>query len=152
LTAINVADLKINWKRIGVLAASAVVAFAFFTANIIPKAQQYQETAGTYADYYDSVRNALDTIPEDASVTATTFYTTYLSQRDILYDIRYCTREHLLETEYVVLKISSTADYKKYATAGKDNGLQNVVKLLETNGYKEYKKTNALVIYQKPGT
>ncbi|MBE6925545.1 MAG: DUF2079 domain-containing protein [Ruminococcaceae bacterium] len=151
LTAVNVADLRINWKRIGVLAVSAVVAFAFFTANILPRVQQYRETASTYKDYYDSVRAALDTIPEGASVTATTFYTTYLSQRDILYDIRYCTKAHLLETEYVVLKNTSAADYKKYATAGQNNGLQNIVKLLEENGYTEYKKTNALVIYQKPG-
>lgn len=150
LTALNVADLKLDWKWMGVLAVTAVVAFAFFTANILPKVRQYQETASTYRDYYSSVRTALDTIPDDASVTATTFYTTYLSQRDILYDIRYCSREHLLETEYVVLKVSATADYKKYATSGQDNGFTNVVALLEKNGYVEYEKTNVLVIYQKP--
>lgn len=150
LTAVNVADLKIDWKRMGILAATAVVAFAFFTANILPKARQYQETAVTYRDYYNSVRTALDTIPKDASVTATTFYTTYLSQRDILYDIRYCSRAHLLETEYVVLKVSAAADYKKYATSGQDNGFENVVALLQKNGYVEYEKTNVLVIYHKP--
>ncbi len=151
LTAINVADWKLDWKRMGVLAATAVMAFAFFTANILPKAKQYQETASTYRDYYSSVRTALDTIPENASVTATTFYTTYLSQRDILYDIRYCSKAHLLETEYVVLKVSATADYKKYATGGQNNGFQNVVALLEANGYAEYEKLGSiLVIYHKP--
>ncbi|MBQ3000732.1 MAG: DUF2079 domain-containing protein [Oscillospiraceae bacterium] len=152
LTAINVADLKIDWKQMGALAATAVVAFAFFTANILPKVRQYQETASTYQDYYSGVRAALDTVPEDASVTTTTFYTTYLSQRDILYDIRYCSREHLLETEYVVLKVSATADYKKYATGGQDNGFTNVVALLEANGYKEYHRTSVLVIYHKPAS
>ena len=150
LTAVNVADWKIDWKRMGVLAATAVVAFAFFTANILPRARQYQETAITYRDYYNSVRTALDTIPKDASVTATTYYTTYLSQRDILYDIRYCSREHLLETEYVVLKVSAAADYKKYATPGQDNGFENVVALLQKNSYVEYEKTDVLVIYHKP--
>ncbi len=153
LAVLNVADLKLDWKRMGVLAAAAVVAFAFFTANILPKVRQYQETANTYRDYYNSVRAALDTIPEDASVTATTFYTTHLSQRDILYDIRYCSKAHLLETEYVALKISAAADYKKYATPGQDNGFQNIVALLEANGYVEYEKLGSiLVIYHKTGS
>lgn len=149
LTAINIADLKIDWKKTAALGATAVIAFAFFTANIMPKVQQYRETAATYKTYYDGVRTALDTIPADASVTTTTFYTTYLSGRDILYDIRYCSKTHLLETEYVALKLSATADYKKYATAGQNDGYQNVVKLLEENGYQVVEKTSALVIYQK---
>ena len=94
LTAVNLADLKLDWKRVATLGVTAAVALAFFTANVIPKVQQYRELASTYKPYYDSVRAALDTIPEDASVATTTFYTTYLSQRDVLYDIRYCTKEH----------------------------------------------------------
>ena len=152
LTAVNIADLKLDWKKVATLGATAAVALAFFTANVIPKGQQYQELASTYKPYYDSVRTALDIIPEDASVATTTFYTTYLSQRDVLYDIRYCSREHLLETEFVALKPSATADYKKYATSGQNNGYENVVGLLEGKGYKLVEKTSAVVIYQKPNT
>ena len=150
LTAVNVAELKPDLKKVAVLAVTAVVGVAFFSANLLPKVQQYRETALTYGAYYDSVRAALDVIPADASVSTTTFYTTYLSQRDVLYDIRYCTREHLLETEYVALKPSATADYKKYATGGKENGYDNVVKLLEDSGYKLIHKTTSVVIYQNP--
>ena len=64
--------------------------------------------------------------------------------------MRYCSQEHLLETEYVVLKLSANSDYKKYATGGKDNGFDNLVKLLEENGYTEYESlNNVLVIYRK---
>jgi len=95
----------------------------------------------------------LDTIPDAASVTATTFYTTHLSQREVLYDIRYSSKEHLLETEYVVLNISSTSDYKKYATGGKENGFENLVKLLEKNGYTEYASLeDVVVIYRRIDT
>ena len=96
------------------------------------------------------IEEALDTIPEDASVTATTFYTTNLSQREILYDIRYCSMEHVLETEYVVLKLSSYSDYKNYATDGKDNGYENLVWILEEHGYERYRSLeDVLEIYRK---
>ena len=50
----------------------------------------------------------------------------------------------------MALKPSATADYKKYATGGKENGYDNVVKLLEDSGYKLIHKTTSVVIYQNP--
>lgn len=44
-------------------------------------------------------------------------------------------KAHLLETEYVVLKVSSTGDYTKYNSGGQENGYENLVKLLEKEGY-----------------
>lgn len=83
-------------------------------------------------------------------MTATTFYTTYLSQRGTLYDVRYCSLEHLLETQYVVLKISADSDFKKFAANGENNGFENLVNLLEENGYEPYKSIeDTLVIYRK---
>lgn len=52
---------------------------------------------------YAQIGEFLSQIPEDAPVAATTFYTTPLSQREVLYDVRYCSQEHLLSTQYVVL-------------------------------------------------
>ena len=150
LTAINLADLKIENVRLAALALSVLVTGSCFVTTVIPKAETYPKYTETYAAYYENIRNTLDTIPKGASVAATTFYTTYLSQRDVLYDIRYCSREHLLETEYVVLKVSSTGDFKKYATGGKNNGYENLVKLLEENGYTRYSNYGEiLVIYHK---
>ena len=135
LTAVNLADLKIEKVRFAALALAVLVCGGCFVRTVIPKATPYLENKKTYETYYESIREVLDTIPDDASVAAPTFYTTYLSQRDILYDIRYCTKAHLLETEYVVLKVSSTGDYKKYNTAGETNGYENLVALLEKEGY-----------------
>ena len=150
LTAVNLADLKINWHRTCAVAVAVAVSIACFSATVVPKAIRYPEQAVRYYGYYQSIRNTLDTIPEDASVAATTFYTTHLSQRETLYDIRYCSQEHLLEAEYVVLKLSANSDYKKYATGGKDNGFDNLVSLLEQNGYAQYTALdNVLVIYRK---
>ncbi len=153
LTIVNLADLKINWQRLFALIAAAIVSAVCFGIVVVPKAMSYPVQAIQYHDYYQNIREALDTIPEGASVTATTFYTTHLSQRDVLYDVRYSSKEHLLETEYVVLNISSTSDYKKYATGGKENGFENLVKLLEKKGYTEYASLeDVLVIYRKADT
>ena len=150
LTVVNLADLEINWQRIFALIAATIVSAVCFGIVVVPKAMNYPVQVIQYRDYYQNIRDTLDTIPNGASVTATTFYTTYLSQREVLYDVRYCSKEHLLETEYVVLKLSASSDYKKYATGGKDNGFDNLVKLLEKNGYTEYESLNdVLVIYHK---
>ena len=153
LTVVNLADLKINWQRIFALIAAVIVSAVCFGIVVAPKAMGYPVQAIQYYDYYQSIRDTLDTIPDGASVTATTFYTTHLSQREVLYDVRYSSKEHLLETEYVVLNISSTSDYKKYATGGKENGFENLVKLLEKKGYTEYASLeDVLVIYRKADT
>jgi len=150
LTAINLADLKIDKVRLAGFALAVLACGICFGKTVVPKAKTYPELSKTYAAYYAGIRNALDTIPEDASVAAPTFYTTYLSQRDILYDIRYCSKEHLLETEYVVLKVSSSGDYKNYATGKQNNGYENLVELLEANGYTRYSNYGEiLVIYHK---
>ena len=150
LTVVNLADLKIEWQRILVLVLATIISGTCFMQSVVPKGKTYPTQAIKYFDYYQNIRDALDTIPEDASVAATTFYTTHLSQREILYDIRYCSQAHLLETEYVVLKLSANSDYKKYATDGEDNGYENLVNILDTNGYEVYYSIdNILTIYHK---
>ena len=59
-------------------------------------------------------------------------------------------KDHILETEYVVLKHSSS-DYTRFNTGGQSNGYNNIVKLLEENGYEVYyKHGSVLTIYKKP--
>ena len=150
LAVINLADWKINWHRTFAVIVSAAVCAVCFAVVIVPQAIYYPKLAIQYQGYYQNIRNTLDTVPDDVSVTSTTFYTTHFSQRETLYDIRYCSKEHLLETEYVVLKLSAHNDYKKYATDDQDNGLVNLIALLEDHGYRKYASyNNVLVIYHK---
>ena len=150
LAAVNLADLKINWQRVAALGAAVVVSAGFFAAVIWPTAIYYPKLTVQYEDYYANVRSVLDKVPEGASVSATTFYTAYLSDREVLYYIRYAKKDHILETEYVVLKKSSASEYKRYSTGGKDNGYDNLVKLLEQNGYTLWEEyPGVLAIYRK---
>lgn len=150
LTLLGLSDLRVDWQRVVALAAAAAVCAVGFGSVVVPTAMHYPVLAIENRDHYRSIRESLDTIPDDASVTASTFYTTWLSRRETLYDLRYCSREHLLETEYVVLRLSASGDFKNYATGGQANGLENLRTLLEEAGYEPVEELgNVLVIYRR---
>lgn len=144
LVTVNMADIKLDLYRVGALAVAVAMSLGFFCSLNVPKAKHYAEYCVTYETFYDDVRSVLDVIPNGASVTATTFYTTDLSQREILYDIQYCSQEHMLSTEYIALNVKSTSAFKKYG------GYEGVVKLLTENGYVPVaERPGILAVYQK---
>ena len=151
LTVINLADMQRNRMRIIAVAAAAAVSALCFGLIIIPKGISYPVRAIQYYDYYQNIRDTLHLIPDDASVTASTFYTTSLSKRKILYDAQYCSKAHVLETEYVVLSIPADGNDQNHAAAmKKKQEYTALVKLLEENGYIQYAYIDhVLVIYQK---
>ena len=88
-------------------------------------------------------------MPEDASVAATTYYTTHLSQRDTLYDIRYASKEHIFSCEYIALGVKSTYSYKPYAANG-ENGYENFRDMILAQGYEKIAEyTGITEIYRK---
>lgn len=150
LTLINVSDLKLDIKRIAALGMAFVFGVGCFIPTVGKKLVKYPGYCIKYSDFYNEVSDTLSLIPDDASVTATTFYTTFLSQRDVLYDIYYVSREHLLESEYVALNVTAKNEFRKYADKGQENGFENIIALLLENGYDLYAELeNVLVIYKK---
>lgn len=150
LTAVNLSELKINWTRSGALALAAMLGFTCIAQEVFPVASIPVELAWQYRDHYSAVRQALDTIPADASVTASGFYTTELAQRETVYDVYYCSREHLMESDYVALSLTLYGYYNKFATPGNEDGFEQLIKLLEDNGYELYHELEGvLVIYKK---
>jgi hypothetical protein len=150
LTIVNLADVQISWKRISVLALAAVISAGFFGKVILPTGITYTIRAIERHEYYQTIRDALDTIPEDASVVATGYYTVYLSQRETLYDLRYCSTPHLLESEYVVMSSNAEGECTKYASDGLENGMQNLITILESYGYQKCESPeDILLIYRK---
>lgn len=144
LVAVNVGRWQIPWVKVGALTAGVVLAAVSFFQVIYPKGRQMEELYSNYEAYYDGIAQALDTIPDGVSVAATTFYTVHLSHREVLYDVKYCSREHLLETEYVALHVTSSTDYSSYG------GYQALVDILTSNGYTLYHSLgDYLAIYHK---
>ena len=145
LTVVNLADLKIHWQRVIPLVLAACISFGCFYKALVPTASWYIRDSIQNAQRDQTIRDALDTIPQDASVTASTYLTTHLSNREILYDVGYTTRSHLMESEYVALDLASQYGYDKYG------GIEKLRMLLENAGYRVYGLLeNTLVIYQAP--
>lgn len=135
LALVNLADIHLERTRLIALGLALAVGIGCFCAQIMPKVIRYTGYMDTYEDYYGKIRDMLDTVPEDASVAATTYYTTYLSQRDTLYDVRYSSREHLLSCEYIVVGVTDTSGLKTFKTAEK-SGYENLRDLLLAEGYR----------------
>ncbi len=150
MTAVNLGDLKLKKIPVLSLVAAVIVGGLCFNQAIIPKAMDYPKRAVEKEEYYDSIRAALDTIPEGVPAAATNTYTAYLSDRAVLYDVKRCTFDQILETEYVALGRGSTSSFKQYVTEGQNNGFANLVKLLEASGYELYEEVpGVLAIYKK---
>ena len=149
LVAVNLADMKKQGIRVAALGLALCISATCFGAKIMPKAMQYPKQCKTYQSYYDKLRDVLDTVPEGASVAATTFYTTYLSQRDTLYDVRYASEEHIFSCEYMALSVTDKNSYKPYAVNG-EQGYENFRDLVLEEGYvKIAEYQGRLEIYQK---
>ena len=127
LAMVNLSELKIDRRY--VLGSLVILAGLCFWLNIVPKASLYPRYCQVYAETYAQRREVLQTIPDDASVSATTFYTAPLSNRETLYDVKYAALPHVLECEYVVINPKETTSYKKYGDA------ETFINLLEENGY-----------------
>ena len=149
LVLVNLADWKVDWQRLAALGLALVISGSCFAVQVVPKAMRYQKYCNVNADYYRSLRTVLDEIPEGASAAATTYYTTYLSQRDVLYDIRYASKEHVLSCEYIAVGVTDKNCLKNYAVSG-EQGYENFVALLRSEGYvKIAEYEGKLEIYRK---
>lgn len=136
LVAVNLVDLKEKTVRFTVLMVALCISVGCFSAQILPEAVKYPKNCKTYAAYYDRVRDVLDVVPEDASVAATTYYTTYLSNRENLYDVRYASKEHIFSCEYIALAVKSSHSYKPYAVNG-ERGYENFRDMILAQGYEK---------------
>ena len=127
LAMVNLSELKIDRRY--VLGSLVILAGLCFWLNIVPKASLYPRYCQVYAETYAQRREVLETIPDNASVAATTFYTAPLANRETLYDVKYAALPHVLECEYMVINPKETTSYKKYGDA------ETFINLLEENGY-----------------
>lgn len=142
LTAVNLAELPRVWNRPALAATAALLAGVCFCGNILPLSENYVNRYFDYRAVWQETDAVLDRIPDDASVTATTFLVVPLSRRAVLYDLRYCSQEHLLSTDYVVVETTDSGSLKPYAVDGED-GLEGLTALLRAAGYAQLPDTGS---------
>lgn len=153
LVTVNIADFESTiQKSITLVLALCISCTCFYTVNL-PTAMRYINNCNQYAVYYENQRELLDMVPSEASVAATTFYTTYLSERDEIYDIRYSSDSHVFNCDYIVINVNESASFKKYANVQTETGIEAFWHLLEKNNYYcEFKLEGILEIYKKDST
>lgn len=149
LTAINLSELKWQKLRVALPAASCAFGLLFVCTDILPQAKTVVKAYRDYGAHYERIEDTLALIPNDATVTSGAFYTPQLSERETIYDVFYCTPQQLLSTEYVVLDVDLTIDYRAYATKrDHSDGFANLIALLEANGYEIFAELEGeLIIY-----
>lgn len=149
LTVLNLADLQRTLaghrlcKPLPTLLALAMSLYCFST-TIPGLGAYYMELYWENRASYAQTDAFLRTIPKDAAVAATTFYTTPLSDRATLWDVKYASRAHLLSADYVLLDVNDTASYEKYG------GLSKLIRFLQAQGYRETARLeDELILFQK---
>ena len=155
LTLVNYAELASKIRRRFLksmpLLLAVTVSAACFGSAVVPKALRYPARFVTQREQIKSIDRFLKLIPADASVTATSFYAVPLANRDVLYDLRYSSRKHLLSTEYIVLGIKDKSSYVSYDSEEKDgSGFTNLIRLLDAHEYQRIASLEGtLAIYRK---
>lgn len=146
LTAVNLADLPWKLPRLIALAAAVCVSLGFFSSLILPEANKVIKSYQENTAYYEGLSQALEFVPDGASVAAHHFYVTPLSDRAEIYDIHnYCSSETVLSCEYVVVKKNCSSKYYNTDVGG----YAQLVSLLEENGYEIVQTYSSMIIYHK---
>lgn len=145
LMLLNLSELMQAIRGHGFLARlplflALIAMLAAFSGSSLKRGVFYIKLYQTNRTSYAQIDEFLQAVPDKASVAATTFYTTALSNRATLYDIKYATREHLLSVDCIVLDTADTESYKSYG------GLSTLMQFLHANGYSEMDRLDERLI------
>lgn len=101
LSVLNVQDMKPKMKNMLCVSAAGIAAMLFFML-IVPNTVNDMKSYSEKNDMYTEMNEVLDTIPDDASVAASTFLIPHLWDREVLYEAYYTTHD---DFEYLVLDV-----------------------------------------------
>ena len=111
LSVMNLADLPGPTAK-KFLAASAAVTAVLFAVAALPRTDYYIAKYRAHRDDYAVMNEALESIPDDASVICSTFLLPHLCQRDEIYEDWYHQTGEDEDADYVILDLRY--DYSEY--------------------------------------
>lgn len=88
LSAMNVSDMKPDTSKL-LLRIAAVSSCALFLVSAVPRFSQYAEIVVQSADDIKLTNEALDSIPDEASVIASSYFVARLSERKVIYAVNH---------------------------------------------------------------
>lgn len=88
---------------------SAFVSVVMMISLMYPRLSNYAISYAANKEDYEKITEILEEIPEDASVTASTFFVPKLAQRDVIYEQYYHSK---IDTDYLVIDLRYTDSTK----------------------------------------
>ncbi len=110
LALLNLADFKPSFSRDYMPRMALIAAILMFTIVVVPKYATYAKRYDEGKALYDRLDYALcEVLPEDASVTSSSFFIAHIASRNEIYELNYHKdgKEYKTDTEFVVLDIRS---------------------------------------------
>ncbi len=98
LSVMNVQDMPEKTRNFTSVTAAGLAAMLFFMI-IVPAAADDYNSYISNKEMYEEMNEVLSSIPDDASVCASTFLIPHLSERDIIYESYYTTHD---DFEYLI--------------------------------------------------
>lgn len=134
-TLLNVSDLTPLFRR-GILSYAAMAACLMFSILVLPRLDSQVKNYRNNRETYRQMEEILDTVPEDATVTASCMLVPHLAQRDVTYELAY---HKQADTDYLVLDIRPgySAETQKQAQFFRDAGYvttevhENMIEILQ---------------------
>lgn len=139
LVIINMADFKPTFAKEYLPRLAVVAAVLMFTIVAIPKASSYVKKYDTSKELYERLDYALEEVlPEDSSVTCSSFLLAHIADRDVIYELNYHkeNKEYKTDTEYIVLDMRS--GYAKTS--------QEAADFFISKGYTEFYKDEGTIL------
>ena len=139
LVIINMADFKPTFVNEYLPRLAVVAAVLMFTIVAIPKASSYVKKYDTSKELYERLDYALEEVlPEDSSVTCSSFLLAHIADRDVIYELNYHkeNKEYKTDTEYIVLDMRS--GYAKTS--------QEAADFFISKGYTEFYKDEGAIL------
>ncbi|MCM1363659.1 MAG: DUF2079 domain-containing protein [Faecalibacterium sp.] len=117
LCLLNLSDMDKNEQENNSFAA-VIMSLLLFVMIVLPKCATYIEKYADNRQDYRIISEAIETIPDDATVTASTFFLPHMAKRSVIYEDEYhekpSTEYFVLDTRYAAAKNRG----QKYIDAG----------------------------------
>lgn len=146
MSLINCEELKSERKNIVAVSAAAASVIAAFC--IVSKNALYYQIYKSRQDYYTSIEECLDSVPEDASVIANTWYLPHIADRREVYNFN--NDDFIIDESETAVALREPERYDFYVMSTSDSNTVTAIPLLEDAGFTLYNKTDGIVIYVSP--
>lgn len=133
-TMLNITELKAP-TRDTLVTVGVVACVALWITTVSPKLASYTKMWDEGKEKYEQMEQVLDTIPEDASVSASTCLVAHIADRKEIYEVAY--HNNVADVDYVVLDTR----YKGY---------QEAQSAYRSQGYTIERREAGIIILKKP--